>query len=235
MQTSGGGTITFACGNANIPFTTFKNISSNVVDGAAIPWTGRRQRCIGRRCIDPRGLVLTDGNAGNDYGGAIYVDTGGVLNVEQSTIRNSRTNGWAGGAIIDFQGTVTLTDSVVEGNHSSYGALNSTGTLTLIRTTVRNNVATIGGGAMSVGGTTLIQASTIEGNSAPEGGAIYAANGTVTIRDSAIKNNTANRGGAMFVTNLGTVQIVGSHFLLNSVDGTTAAERLRGGRQPRQA
>ncbi|MBE2238007.1 MAG: hypothetical protein IAE81_09475, partial [Caldilineaceae bacterium] len=35
VQSSGGGTITFACGIASIPFTTFKNISSNVViDGA---------------------------------------------------------------------------------------------------------------------------------------------------------------------------------------------------------
>lgn len=233
-----GGAIAFACGPAPVTITTGQ---LTIATGQAVTIDGgnlitlsggnanRLFRVQSGATLTLRGLVLTDGNAGNDYGGAIYVDTGGVLAVEQSTIRNSRTSGWAGGAIIDFQGTVTLTDSVVEGNQSSYGALNSTGTLTLIRTTVRNNVATIGGGAMSVGGTTLIQASTIEGNNAPEGGAIYAASGTVTIRESAIKNNTANRGGAMIVTNLGNVQIVDSHFLLNSVDGPVAAEAFGGG------
>jgi len=233
-----GGAISFACGAAPVTITTGQlTIATGqavTIDGGGLVTlsggsTNRLFRVQSGATLALQRLVLTDGNAGNDYGGAIYVDTGGVLAVEQSTIRNSRTNGWAGGAIIDFQGTVTLTDSVVEGNQSSYGALNSTGTLTLIRTTVRNNVATIGGGAMSVGGTTLIQASTIEGNSAPEGGAIYAANGTVTIQDSAFKSNTANRGGAMVVTNLGTAHIVGSHFLLNSVDGPVAAEAFGGG------
>ena len=105
---------------------------------------------------------------------------------------------------------------------------NSTGTLTLIRTTVRNNVATSGGGAMSVGGATLIQASSVEGNSAPEGGAIYAS-GTVTILDSSIKANTANRGGAIYATTAGDIQVVGSHFLQNTVEGTIAAEAFGGG------
>ena len=108
---------------------------------------------LGGGSLTLRGLVLTGGSSGADYGGAIYVRPGGTLTLEQSTIRQPATNGWAGGAIIDFQGTVTLVDSVIEASQSSYGAINSTGTLTLIRSVVRTNVATVGGGGLSVGGT----------------------------------------------------------------------------------
>ena len=154
-------------------FSAEKAISSSVIiDGAGVitldgDGDTRFFKVLADGSLTLRGMVLEDGFSGNDYGGAIYVNQTGVLNLGKSTIRNSATNGWAGGAIIDFLGKVTLTDSLIEGNQSTYGAINSTGTLTLIRTTVRNNMATVGGGAMSVGGVVKIQESLIEANRAP--------------------------------------------------------------------
>jgi predicted outer membrane repeat protein len=231
VQSSGGGTITFACGNASIPFTTFKNISSNVViDGAgAITLDGQQATrffmVVGGAALTLRQIVLTDGNSGNDYGGAVYVHPGGTLALEQSAIRNSTANGWAGGAIIDFQGTVTLTDSVIEGNQSSYGALNSTGALTLIRTTVRNNTATVGGGGLSVGGAVTIQESLLEGNVAAVGGALYVTeSAAVTIDRSHFLLNLADapvdieaQGGA--IISYGDLRISGATFEANRAEG----------------
>ena len=231
VQSSGGGTVTFACGTATIPFTAFKNISSQVViDGAgAITLDGqgatRFFKVLGGGSLTLRGLVLTGGFSGADYGGAIYVNSGGTLVLEQSTIRQAATNGWAGGAIIDFQGTVTLIDSVVEESQSTYGAINSTGTLTLIRSIVRNNTATLGGGGLSVGGTVSLQQSLIEGNQAPQGGGIYVtAAGDVEIVESRFLSNVADapqaaeaKGGAIF--SYGELHITGTTFEANSAEG----------------
>ena len=92
VQNSGGGAITFACGTASIPFSSFKNISSSVViDGAgAITLDGQQVtrffKVLGGGSLTLRGLVLTDGFSGADYGGAIYVNPGATLIMEQSTI-----------------------------------------------------------------------------------------------------------------------------------------------------
>jgi hypothetical protein len=229
-----GGEITFACGQAPLTITTGQLTIAGgqtvLIDGGAlITLSGgnvnRLFRVQASGALTLRRLVLTDGNAGADYGGAIYVHTGGTLALEQSTIRNSTANGYAGGAIIDFQGTVTLTDSVIEGNQSSYGALNSTGTLTLIRTTVRNNVATVGGGGLSVGGVVTIQESLLEGNQAAVGGALYVTEpAEVTITGSHFLLNVADapvdieaKGGALI--SYGDLRISGSTFEANRAEG----------------
>jgi hypothetical protein len=229
-----GGEITFACGQAPLTITTGQLTIAGgqtvLIDGGAlITLSGgnvnRLFRVQASGALTLRRLVLTDGNAGANYGGAIYVHTGGTLALEQSTIRNSTANGYAGGAIIDFQGTVTLTDSVIEGNQSSYGALNSTGTLTLIRTTVRNNVATVGGGGLSVGGVVTIQESLLEGNQAAVGGALYVTEpAEVTITGSHFLLNVADapvdieaKGGALI--SYGDLRISGSTFEANRAEG----------------
>jgi predicted outer membrane repeat protein len=207
-----GGEITFACGPTPLTITTGQLTVAGgqtvIIDGGDLVTlsggnANRHFRVQMGGALTLRRIVLTDGNSGNDYGGAIYVHPGGTLNLEQSTVRNSTANGWAGGAIIDFQGTVTLTDSVIEGNQSSYGALNSTGALTLIRTIVRNNVATVGGGGMSVGG-------------------------AVTIQESLLEGNVAAVGGALYVTQSAAVLIDGSHFLLNVADAPVDIEAQGG-------
>ena len=101
-------------------------------------------------------------------------------------------------------GTTVLIDSLVENNQSGYGGgLDSIGTLTLIRTTVRNNhVLTNNGGGLDVGGTVTISNSQITGNAADSGngGGLYVTgSGHVTIGDSLIAYNyvtaTAVGGG----------------------------------------
>ncbi len=202
---SGGGTITFNCGLATIPFSSQKVITSHVVidGGGLITLSGgdatRLFRVQNGRSLTLRNIILTDGFSGNDYGGAIYVENGAWLTVEGATIKDSATNGQAGGAIIDFGGTVEISDSSITNNQSSYGAINSVGALTVRRTTISGNRAIDGGGGLSVGG-------------------------DVTVEDSHIAGNSARVGGAMYITSSGDVTITGSTFSDNMADGAIAAE-----------
>jgi len=98
---------------------------------------------------------------------------------------------------------VTLIDSELRGNKGpAAGAIFSTGTLDLIRSTVHDNVAAASGGAMQV----------------------Y---GAVTIRDSSFVMNRADEGdgGALFVAKTGRVVIDGSRF----EDNRAVAENRVGG------
>ena len=233
---SGGGTITSNCGGvATVPFTAQKLITSHVIidGGGLITLSGgdvtRLFRVQNGRSLTLRNIILTDGFSGSDYGGAIYVENGGVLTVAGSTIQNSATNGWAGGAIIDFGGTVTLTDSVIANNQSSYGAINSVGTLTLLRTTIMSNTATIGGGGLSIGGDVTIQDSHLHHNSAPIGGALFStAAADVSISGSTFSENSANglilaeTGGGAILSD-GTLSIERSTFWGNVSDGSGGA------------
>ena len=237
VQGSGGGTITFNCGGAvTIPFSSEKLITvQDVVLAGAGEITLSGNDVTRLFHIQTNGhlglqeIIITNGYSGADYGGAIYVASNGELRAENATIKDSATDGWAGGAIIDFNGTVTLVDSVIENNQSSYGALNSTGTLTLIRTKVLTNTATIAGGALSVGGQVTIEDSTIRGNSAPVGGALFiTSSGHGMITGSTLTQNEANGtiipetgGGA--ILNDGWLSVTNSTFSENVSSGSGGA------------
>jgi hypothetical protein len=103
-------------------------------------------------------LVLSDctvtGNTGmNAYGGGIFCATDLTLQLTRCTISNNRSDrsmsgGYGGG--ISAQGSVTLTDCVVERNSASSGGGGldaEMGTMTLAGSTiVRDNFAPVGGG-----------------------------------------------------------------------------------------
>lgn len=209
LQAAGGGTLTFDCGGpATIVFTSHKTITTPVIidGGGLVTLSGGNTT---RHFVLPvsgsltlRSLALVDGNSGADYGGSIYVN-GGTLVLQGSTIHSSGTAGFAGGAIIAFLGSITLEDSLVDANESSYGAINSTGRVTILRSTLRGNTASTGGGALSVGGEVLIE-------------------------DSLFENNRAAVGGAIYTTASARVQIHRSTFLTNQADAPVAVESMGG-------
>lgn len=148
-----------------------------------------------------RHMTLTAGNGGPEGGGALFND-GGVVLVDHSALQDSTAVGVAGG-LASRGGRVTLIDSELRGNKGpAAGAIFSTGTLDLIRSTVHDNVAAASGGAMQV----------------------Y---GAVTIRDSSFVMNRADEGdgGALFVAKTGRVVIDGSRF----EDNRAVAENRVGG------
>ncbi len=112
-------------------------------------------------------LTLDDsvisGNAAGQAGGGI-ANTMGTLTLDGSVIAGNVASGFGGGGIANNNGLVTLINSVVAGNSSSQrgaGLLNFGGTMTLTDTTVSGNT---GIGIDSTGGTVTLDG-TIVANS----------------------------------------------------------------------
>jgi Carboxypeptidase regulatory-like domain len=143
-----------------------------------------------------------------------------------------------GGGILNF-GTTTISDCVITGNQSattgSYGGgiYNNGGTLTLIGTTVSNNVARSGGfgnggGISSQIGTVIVTNSTFSGNrvnsvAGESGGGIHIFSGNLIVTNSTISNNTVNtiiRSAGGITIGSGTATIRNSIIAANVSNGT---------------
>lgn len=139
---------------------------------------------------------------------AIGADT--TVSISGVTITHGMSGAFGGG--IQNQGTLTLTDAVVTENHCTSnggGILNrllnpgSTGSLTLLRTTVANNSTTPGaaGGGIMSNQALVITESTLRNNVATFGGGLDTTGAALTITRSAIVRNVASYGGGIFVSN----------------------------------
>lgn len=134
-------------------------------------------------------LTLNNGTATPYIGGAIH-NNQATLNVSNCQILGSRAA--SGGGISNVMGTVTITDSYLQGNTATTDT---------------------GGGIYNSGGTVNITNSVVSGNSASDGdgGGIYnAANGTVNILSSAVEGNTAADTGGGIYNEDGTTIITAS-------------------------
>jgi hypothetical protein len=132
------------------------------------------------------GLMLENGNASGDRGGALFVSAGASLTVSDCVLTaNTEVNG--GGAIEDL-GTLTLTHSTVTGNGSAGHG--------------RGGGIEVNQFSASTPSTATISDSTISGNQAFGGGGLEVqnftsstANVTVTVTNSTLAGNTATGDG----------------------------------------
>jgi hypothetical protein len=161
------------------------------------------------------GLTIQNGNA--------Y--SGGILNVGSLTLINSRilnNQSVQGGGIYNYYGTVTLTDSSIEGNTASYGGggiFNEFGTVTLTNSVVSNNLAgSVGGGIFNNQGTVTSDFVSVTGNEAGfQGGGIFNSFGTLTLTDSLIEGNIAgDSAGGIFSYDFNSVTLIRTSVTGNS-------------------
>ena len=115
--------------------------------------------------------TITDNSVGNRLGGGIF--NVGTLTLRSSTIQANHAGGQGvpgqGGGIHNASvGVMTLEDSLVFGNSAdglgSGGGLYNTGTLTLIRSVVTFNEATLGGGMYNAGRLSVLNGSRVLNN-----------------------------------------------------------------------
>ncbi|MGD1857587.1 MAG: CHAT domain-containing protein [Leptolyngbyaceae cyanobacterium] len=150
-------------------------------------------------------LTLRDGLNAVDHGGAIKTQGNNLL-IQNTTFLNNRVTGLdQDGGAIDNRGSLTLIDTVFEGNFSNAdaGAISNrdTGTLLIEESLFENNQALDNGGAIQVEEqATLTAINTVFRNNqtADDGGSIYNDQGKISLRDSQLSRNTASRGGAIF-------------------------------------
>jgi len=170
------------------------------------------------------GLLIEDGNAGNNYGaGGIY--NAGTLTVSNATIAHNTDevyNAGAGGGIYN-EGTLTVNYSdVVDNSTGGYGGgvFDDSGTITVSNSTISaNSGGGIGIDALSHATTLNVENSSIANNLG--GGIVNGINdaGTVTVSNSTIADNSAGLfiyGGGGIDNAGGVVTVSGSVFSDNS-------------------
>ncbi|MCA9263373.1 MAG: hypothetical protein KDA60_05970 [Planctomycetales bacterium] len=163
---------------------------------------------------------VTENVASNDGGGILNQD--GVLTVRNAELSNNKTTGFTtsnGGALSNVRGTVFLEDSnLFDNSAAGFGGaiLNFNGPMTITRSTLTGNRDISGGGAIVVDGTdssTRIYESLLALNeSSQEGGGINIFRGFVLIVNSTIAHNLSRGsagGGGLNISN-GTVTLVNS-------------------------
>lgn len=151
-------------------------------------------------------LTIVGGNAqGLDFagrGGAILSEA--TLNLSNLKIINNSASNDGGGISNVNNGIVTITNSIIDNNLSSYsGSIDNSGfRMTITNSSISNNKATFGdGGGVYNRSQLIVMNCTISNNQASgnflaggSGGAI-SNYGTATIINSTITNNTATLGG----------------------------------------
>jgi predicted outer membrane repeat protein len=118
---------------------------------------------------------------------------------------------------------LTVSRSLFASNRGSQGPaihVTTSGTLILMDSTVRDNIATSAGGSLYNTGrvNSTISNTTFISNTAPSGGAIFfSATGSLDINSSTFTSNNAvtSNGGAIFSTNAIVIKISGSSFNQN--------------------
>lgn len=156
----------------------------------------------------------------------LTVHPGATDQINAVTIRNGNPGAGFGAAGILNSGKLTLSKSSVTNNTGDNfgGGIYNVGTITLIDTTVSDNILlgfnlSGGGGGIFSSGTMTMTRTTVSGNSTiGRGGGIYNLDQTLTIINSTISGNTALNGGGIF-NRFGTVNL--THVTLT---GNTATD-----------
>jgi predicted outer membrane repeat protein len=209
-----GGAVNASGGNLSFVNCILRNNSVSSEGGAIHTTTGN---------ITLTNCSLIGNHAEND-GGAIATSKGAVT-ITNSTLQLN-TAGSAGGAIdMDGSGptvTLSITNSSVNNNRAGDdgGAINdsSTGSVTISKCVIINNVAGSSGGAMDADGSISIDASNVGFNtSGSEGGAIYADSAAklLQITNSNLSADKAESDGGAIKTDCSTITFINDIMVSN--------------------
>jgi hypothetical protein len=165
------------------------------------------------------GLMITGGVAG--YLGGGLLNNGSTVMLDAVTVLGNRSQ-YDGGGLANAGGTMTITNTLVVSNTTTVfgGGIWNVGSLTLVNSTVNDNVAGAGGGGIlgagdpyyeSAGGRLAITDSTVNGNASGQiGGGIFNGDGSfMSLTAASVTDNIAGTIGGG-ITNGGIGVITGS-------------------------
>ena len=215
-----GGAISIFSGTVSISDSTLKKNSADH-NGGAIRIFASSSVCIYKS-------TLTNNRAAHG-GGMIHVYSSSV-SFSYSTLTNNRAE--YGGAIVVYSGSASVSDSTLTHNTADgsggalYGNLGST--VSISNSTLKNNIATYGGGIFLRVSTLFVnEAIEIYHNTAKNGGGIYADSSKVEFQSalripaniqSEITDNIAENGGGIYAVAT-TIKLTQSHV---NIDSNTA-------------
>jgi hypothetical protein len=182
--------------------------------------------------------TLIEGNVSAEDGGGIDTNAGTFTTITASRIIGNRGASSGDGAGIQNAGIMFIEGTTISGNIGTGdqffgGGVNTSGALTLLNSTVSDNVSEGRGGGIRLGsGTLAVLNSTIAGNTAlanEGGGGLKLDGGIATIVNSTIAGNldaagSAGNGGGGIVVKVGVV--------LN-MDNTIVAGNFASGAEPK--
>ena len=181
----------FEGNSAQIGGALFSELNSNITIDSCTFLNNNASGCNDDRCL----------------GGAVFVDTGCTVAVENSTVEgNMALSG--GGAFSTFQAMLSIRDSVIYSNTANYGGAVATylnSTLTVEDSQFYDNVAGFFGGVINVvGSLSFIDGSTFNNNTAASDGGVLASQrgSTINIENCTFLNNSVGddaSGGVMLV------------------------------------
>lgn len=185
--------------------------------------------------INGNGAVIRRSDQAPDFR-IFRIMSGGDLTLNDIEISNGRAP--RGGAILNNDGVLAITRSIISGNQATGdnggGVFNGSATTTIRNSTIqRNKAITHGGGIDNNGGNLLvIEDSIIEANEAinGHGGGIGTA-GITTVSDSTISLNRAAASGGG-ITNIGSravLTVTNTTISTNTVTGNIAGGGFGGG------
>lgn len=228
----GGGTITFNCGTATIPFSSTKGILANTVidGGGTITLSGENAYRLfvvnSGFTLALKNITLMNGKNSSSAGGA--VTNNGSLVLEHVTIHNMDATAYSGGAI-STRGALDITSSILYDNQAKWGGAITAYTVNALvnindtvmyenkATGTSQNVDGFGGAIYGYDGATIsITASNIYNNSAESGGGIYMDTpSTLYVETSQVSKNIAmTKGGGIFnrgSANVSQSSLTGNH------------------------
>jgi CSLREA domain-containing protein len=160
----------------------------------------------------------------------LYVN-GGNVTINGTTLRNGRCSGGctgpfstAAGGVMIANGSFTLQDSNLEGNHASQGGgalfiYSANASATILNSSVSNNSSGAAAGGIYMNeGTLIVENSAINSNNTvTTGGGLYTLNASVTVENSIFSGNSSASGGGAFLSNNTTAAFSEVTFSGNSV------------------
>ncbi|MDZ4172054.1 MAG: hypothetical protein U1C19_07785 [Methanobacteriaceae archaeon] len=214
-------------GTSNTGITIDKNMTINgesqtgtIINGTGINWIFHvnqginftlRNLTITNATRDYGGAINNDGNlsvtgcsftsnTAQDYGGAIYHESG-ILSVIDCSFTGNTAN--RGGAIINY-GSASVTDSSFTGNTANHGGAISNGAiLSVTDSSFTSNSAISYGGAIYNGAILSVTGCSFTGNTANRGGAIINYD-SLSVTGCSLMGNTAQySGGVIYNVNDG--------------------------------
>jgi predicted outer membrane repeat protein len=245
-----GGAIFNDNGNLNLESTTFN--SNTAKNGGAISNHGRltiNNSIFTHNVAEKGGAIYSLGsnlniaystfndNLATGYGGAIAIHNTGIINISNCNFsRNKATNRDGGGAIANFYGTTTITNSNFYSNIAAVGGaiLNYSANLVLIKDYFSGNKASNAGAVRNYKGNITVKDSTFQGNESSNaysnntvlssgGAGIYNDNTQFAVSSTNIYvlrckfiGNIARSGtGGALKNGHGTLNVVDSYFINN--------------------
>jgi CSLREA domain-containing protein len=207
-----------AANSAGVGNITFKSgVVGTITLGSALPALTGTIHITG-----PGANQLSiSGNNSTTVGSVLTINSGAQVLLDGLTIAGGNNLSGVGGGGILNNGSATVLDCAVSGNHAEDGGgIANEGTITLTDSTISGNSGGYGGGIVNLIGSMTIVGSTVVNNEAsgggaePSGGGIYNG-GTITMTGSTVYDNTvAGVGGG--IANDGTLTLANSIVAGNS-------------------